>query len=161
MKVIWLTGLSGSGKTTLANALVAELKDQKVYVLDGDELRLGLNNDLGYSNEDRIENIRRAAEVAKLLMDLGFIVIAAFISPSNKSRKLARQIIGSINYIEVFVDTPLEVCERRDPKGLYKKARNGFITNMTGVDSVFETPSSPDVIYTERSSLQEIINLLN
>ncbi len=161
MKVIWLTGLSGSGKTTLANALVAELKDQKVYVLDGDELRLGLNNNLGYSEEDRIENIRRAAEVAKLLMSLGFIVIAAFISPSNKSRKLARQIIGSINYIEVFVDTPLEVCERRDPKGLYKKARNGLITNMTGIGSVYEVPSSPDVIYTERSSLQEIINLLN
>lgn len=161
MKVIWLTGLSGSGKTTLANALLEELKDRKVYVLDGDELRLGLNNNLGYSEEDRIENIRRAAEVAKLLMNLGFIVIAAFISPSNKSRKLARQIIGSDNFVEVFVYTPLEVCERRDPKGLYKKARNGLITNMTGIDSVYEIPSSPDVIYTERSSLQEIINLLN
>ena len=161
MKVIWLTGLSGSGKTTLANALLEELKDRRVYVLDGDELRLGLNNNLGYSEEDRIENIRRAAEVAKLLMNLGFIVIAAFISPSNKSRKLARQIIGSDNFVEVFVYTPLEVCERRDPKGLYKKARNGLITNMTGIDSVYEIPSSPDVIYTERSSLQEIINLLN
>lgn len=160
MKVIWLTGLSGSGKTTLANALVEKLKDQKVYVLDGDELRLGLNNNLGYSEEDRIENIRRAAEVAKLLMNLGFIVIAAFISPSSKSRKLARQIIGSSNFVEVFVCTPLEVCEKRDPKGLYKKARSGLITNMTGIDSVYEIPSSPDVMYTENSSLQEIINLI-
>lgn len=160
MKVIWLTGLSGAGKTTLANALVKELKDRKVYVLDGDELRLGLNNNLGYSDEDRVENIRRAAEVAKLLMGLGFIVIAAFISPSKKSRKLARQIVGSTNFVEVFVDTPLAVCESRDPKGLYKKARGGFLKQMTGLDSVYEVPSSPDVIFTETSSVQEIISLI-
>jgi len=162
-KVIWLTGLSGSGKSTLANMLEASLYDLKkhTYILDGDNLRLGLNKDLGFSEEDRKENIRRVAEVARLMMDAGLIVITAFISPFQSDRKMARDLVGSENFIEVFVDTPLEICEERDPKGLYKKARSGLILNMTGISSTYERPESPEILFTQNSKLEDILNLVN
>jgi len=144
-KVIWFTGLSGSGKSTLANALEKELHTQgkRTYILDGDNIRQGLNKDLGFTDADRVENIRRVAEVAKLMMDAGMIVMTAFISPFRAEREMARELIGAENFIEVFVDTPLEVCEQRDPKGLYKKARSGQIPNMTGINSPYEPPLKP------------------
>jgi len=144
-KVVWFTGLSGSGKSTLANALEKELHAQgkRTYILDGDNIRQGLNKDLGFTDADRVENIRRVAEVAKLMMDAGMIVMTAFISPFRAEREMARELIGSDNFIEVFVDTPLEVCEQRDPKGLYKKARSGQLPNMTGVNSPYEPPLKP------------------
>lgn len=147
-KVIWFTGLSGSGKSTIANALDKELHAQgkRTYILDGDNIRQGLNKDLGFSNADRVENIRRVAEVAKLMMDAGLMVMTAFISPFRAERQMARELIGEDNFIEVFIDTPLEVCEQRDPKGLYKKARSGKIPNMTGINSPYEKPESPDFI---------------
>ena len=146
-KVIWFTGLSGSGKSTLANALEKELHahGKRTYILDGDNIRQGLNKDLGFTDADRVENIRRVAEVAKLMMDAGLIVMSAFISPFRAEREMARELIGAENFIEVFVDTPLEVCEQRDPKGLYKKARSGKLPNMTGVNSPYETPENPTV----------------
>jgi bifunctional enzyme CysN/CysC len=144
-KVIWFTGLSGSGKSTVANALEKELHSQgkRTYILDGDNIRQGLNKDLGFTDADRVENIRRVAEVAKLMMDAGLTVMTAFISPFRAEREMARELIGAENFIEVFVDTPLEVCEHRDPKGLYKKARSGLIPNMTGINSPYEPPLSP------------------
>lgn len=144
-KVIWFTGLSGSGKSALANALEKELhaRGQRTYILDGDNVRQGLNKDLGFTDADRVENIRRVAEVAKLMMDAGLVVMTAFISPFRAEREMARQLIGADNFIEVFVDTPLEVCERRDPKGLYKKARSGQLPNMTGINSPYEAPEQP------------------
>lgn len=147
-KVIWFTGLSGSGKSTIANALEVELHAQgkHTYILDGDNIRQGLNKDLGFTDADRVENIRRVAETAKLMMDAGLIVMTAFISPFRAERQMARELIGEDNFIEVFVDTPLEVCERRDPKGLYKKARSGLIPNMTGINSPYDPPAHPDVV---------------
>ena len=147
-KVFWMTGLSGSGKSTIANALQNELfqKGYQVYVLDGDNVRGGLNKDLDFSDEGRIENIRRISEVAKLFSDAGFIVITAFISPFRSDRQQAREIIGDDNFCEVFVDTPLEVCEQRDVKGLYKKARAGEIPNFTGIGSAFEKPEAADIL---------------
>ncbi|WP_423456857.1 sulfate adenylyltransferase subunit CysN [Ottowia sp. VDI28] len=147
-KVIWFTGLSGSGKSTIANALEKELHAQgkRTYILDGDNIRQGLNKDLGFTDADRVENIRRAAEVAKLMMDAGLIVMTAFISPFRAERQMARELIGEENFIEVFVDTPLEVCEHRDPKGLYKKARHGLLPNMTGINSPYEPPDTPAVV---------------
>jgi bifunctional enzyme CysN/CysC len=144
-KVIWFTGLSGSGKSTLANALEKELHAQgkRTYILDGDNIRQGLNKDLGFTDADRVENIRRVVEVAKLMMDAGLIVMTAFISPFRAEREMARELIGIENFIEVFVDTPLEVCEQRDPKGLYKKARSGQLPNMTGINSPYEPPLNP------------------
>jgi bifunctional enzyme CysN/CysC len=144
-KVIWFTGLSGSGKSTIANALEKELHAQgkRTCILDGDNIRQGLNKDLGFTDADRVENIRRVAEVAKLMMDAGLIVMTAFISPFRAEREMARELIGQDNFIEVFVDTPLEVCEQRDPKGLYKKARSGLIPNMTGINSPYEPPLNP------------------
>jgi bifunctional enzyme CysN/CysC len=165
-KVIWLTGLSGSGKSTIANALEIELISQGklTYILDGDNLRLGLNKDLGFTDADRIENIRRVAEVAKLMMDAGLIVITAFISPFNEDRAHAREIIGTDSFIEVFVDTALEICEQRDPKGLYKKARAGLLPNMTGIGSKYEAPVDPDLRIRSGTDLAkactEILNLL-
>jgi len=143
-KVIWFTGLSGSGKSTIANALEKELHAQgkRTYILDGDNVRQGLNKDLGFTDADRVENIRRVAEVAKLMMDAGLIVMTAFISPFRAERQMARELIGEDNFIEVFVDTPLEVCEQRDPKGLYKKARSGQLPNMTGINSPYEPPTA-------------------
>jgi len=146
--VIWLTGLSGSGKSTIANELELMLVDRgiQVYVLDGDNIRSGLNSDLTFSDEDRKENIRRIAEVAKLFSDSGAITIAAFISPFKEEREKAKQIIGEENFIEVHVNTPLDVCESRDVKGLYAKARTGEIPNFTGIDSPYEAPNRPDLV---------------
>lgn len=146
--VVWLTGLSGSGKSTLANHLELALSKRgvQVYVLDGDNVRSGLNSDLTFSDEDRKENIRRIAEVAKLFSDSGTIVITAFISPFIEDRENAKKIIGEDNFIEVHVDTSLDVCESRDVKGLYKKARSGEIPNFTGIDSPYEEPTKPDIV---------------
>jgi adenylyl-sulfate kinase len=146
--VIWLTGLSGSGKSTVANELSLQLfQSGKIsFILDGDNIRMGLNKDLGFSDGDRKENIRRIAEVAKLISDAGVIVITSFISPFAEERTKAKEIIGEENFIEVYVSTPLDVCEVRDPKGLYKKARNGEIPNFTGIDSPYEVPQNPDII---------------
>ncbi|POA21764.1 adenylyl-sulfate kinase [Pseudomonas sp. FW300-N1A1] len=145
--VIWLTGLSGAGKSSIANVLELALCNagRHTYLLDGDNIRLGLCNDLGFSDADRVENIRRISEVAKLFMDAGLIVITAFISPFLRDRALAREVIGEGNFVEVFIDTPLSECERRDPKGLYKKAREGLIKNFTGIDSAYEAPLNPQV----------------
>jgi bifunctional enzyme CysN/CysC len=147
-KVIWFTGLSGSGKSTIANALEKALhaEGRRTYILDGDNVRQGLNKDLGFTDADRVENIRRVAEVAKLMMDAGLIVMTAFISPFRAERQMARELIGADNFIEVFVDTPLAVCEQRDPKGLYKKARSGQLPNMTGINSPYEAPLSPELV---------------
>lgn len=144
--VVWFTGLSGSGKSTIANKLEKLLFDAGIqtYSLDGDNIRSGINRDLSFSVEDRDENIRRIAEVAKLFFDAGIVTITAFISPLEKERNGARHIIGSGNFIEVFVDTPLKVCEQRDVKGLYKKAREGEIENFTGIGSPYEAPENPD-----------------
>ena len=141
-KVIWFTGLSGSGKSTIANALAVALHGQgkRTYVLDGDNIRLGLNKDLGFSDADRVENIRRIAEVSKLMLDAGLVVITAFISPFRQEREMARRLIGAENFVEVHVNTPLQVCEQRDVKGLYKKARAGELPNMTGIHSPYEPP---------------------
>lgn len=167
-KVIWFTGLSGSGKSTLANALEQALHvaGKHTYILDGDNIRRGLNKDLGFSDEDRVENIRRIAEVARLMADAGLIVLTAFISPFKAERAMARELIGSENFIEVYVSTPLEVCESRDPKGLYKKARAGIISNMTGVNSAYEAPDTPDIAVNTISSdasahlVSEVLNRL-
>ena len=146
--VIWLTGLSGSGKSTLANALEVELHAQgkRTYILDGDNVRQGLNKDLGFSQLDRAENIRRVAEVASLMMDAGLIVMAAFISPFRREREIARDLIGSDRFVEVHVSTPLHVCEQRDAKGLYIKARSGQLPNMTGIDSPYERPEHAQLV---------------
>jgi len=162
-KVIWFTGLSGSGKSTIANALEKELHAQgkRTYILDGDNVRQGLNKDLGFTDADRVENIRRVAEVAKLMMDAGLIVMTAFISPFRAERQMARELIGEDNFIEVFVDTPLAVCEQRDPKGLYKKARAGQLPNMTGIGSPYETPLTPALaIDTSQVEIEKILQLL-
>ncbi|MFH0020736.1 adenylyl-sulfate kinase [Pseudomonas fluorescens] len=145
--VIWLTGLSGAGKSTIANALEQALvgKGRHTFLLDGDNLRMGLCKDLGFADADRVENIRRVAEVSKLLVDAGLIVITAFISPFHRDRAMAREVIGHEEFIEVFVDTSLAECERRDPKGLYSKARAGQIKNFTGIDSAYEKPVAPDI----------------
>ena len=146
-QIVWFTGLSGSGKSTIANLLEKRLtaEGRHCYILDGDNVRHGLNKDLGFTEAARVENIRRVAEVAKLMADAGLIVLVSFISPFEKERQLAREIAGDIRFTEVYVDTSLEVAERRDPKGLYAKARRGEIKNFTGIDSPFEVPTTPDV----------------
>ncbi len=166
-RVIWFTGLSGSGKSTLANALEKELHAQgkRTYILDGDNIRQGLSKDLGFTDSDRVENIRRIAEVAKLMMDSGLIVMTAFISPFKAEREMARDLIGSDNFVEVYVNTPLDVCEQRDVKGLYKKARAGKIPNMTGVNSPYEAPDAPEFVAhtgarTMDAIVQEMMNLV-
>lgn len=145
--VIWLTGLSGSGKSTIANLLEKKLTDSNkhTYLLDGDNIRHGLCGDLGFSDTDRVENIRRISEVAKLFVDSGLMVITAFISPFKTDRDYCRSLLDDHEFIEVFVDTPLEECEKRDPKGLYQKARQGDIKDFTGIDSAYEAPQSPEI----------------
>ena len=145
-KIIWFTGLSASGKSTIANALDLELNKRglRTYILDGDNVRMGLNKDLGFSPESRKENIRRISEVAKLFADSGTIIMTAFISPYREDRKSAREVIGS-DYVEVFVNTPVEECINRDPKGLYKKAIAGEIKGFTGIDAPYEEPLNPEI----------------
>ena len=145
--LIWFTGLSGSGKSTIANLLEKKLHEQQIhtYSLDGDNLRRGLNKELTFSKEDRTENLRRTAEVAKLFVDAGIVVIAAFISPYIKIREEIKEIVGADDYIEIFVNTPLEICEQRDVKGLYKKARAGELKNFTGISAPFEIPVNPTI----------------
>lgn len=159
--VIWFTGLSGSGKSTIASHLEQNLFNRgiRTYSLDGDNIRSGLNKGLSFSLEDRKENNRRIAEVAKLFVDAGIVTIAAFISPLKEDREKARQIIGEENFIEVFVNTPLEICEERDVKGFYEKARKGEIKNFTGIDSPYEVPENPTIeIKTEEESLEVSVN---
>ncbi len=161
--LIWFTGLSGSGKSTLASALESHFFNQGyyTYILDGDNIRSGLNKDLDFSNESRKENIRRIAEVSRLFIDAGVIVLTAFISPFRSDRKFAKDLVGQENFFEIHVDCPLEICEKRDVKGLYKKARAGEIKNFTGIDSPFETPETPDlVVDTNRDSLESCLNQL-
>jgi adenylylsulfate kinase len=159
--VIWFTGLSGSGKTTIAIALEKKLNDKGflTQILDGDNVRTGINNNLGFSEADRTENIRRIAEVSKLFLNCGIITINCFVSPTIEIRKNAKQIIGADNFIEVFVNTPLEVCEKRDVKGLYKKARAGEIKDFTGINAPFEEPVNPEIdVKTEGLSVDESAN---
>jgi len=145
--VLWFTGLSGSGKSTIAHRVESMLVDRGVfaYVLDGDNIRHGLNSDLGFSPEEREENIRRIGEVARLFADSGAVVLSAFISPYRRDRDRVRALLREGEFVEVFVDTPLEICEARDPKGLYKKARAGEISSFTGIDAPYEAPESPEV----------------
>lgn len=165
--LIWFTGLSGSGKSTLANLLEIELFGLGVstYILDGDNIRQGLNKDLNFTKESRKENIRRIGEVAKLMIDSGTVTLATFISPYKKDREIVKKLVGSSNFIEIFVNTSLKECERRDVKGLYKKAREGKIENMTGITSLYEPPTKPDLeIITDnedvKDSLKKTIKLI-
>ena len=166
-KVIWLTGISGSGKSTIANALEIELysKGFKTYILDGDNVRNGLNKDLGFTDKDRVENIRRVAEISRLMVNAGLIVIVSFISPFRIERDMARNLFSKSEFKEIFISTPLKIAEKRDPKGLYKKARAGLIPNFTGITSPYEAPKNPDLIIKTNAekipkSVQRIINLI-
>lgn len=162
-KVIWFAGLSGSGKSTLANLLEQQLHEKgiRTYILDGDNIRAGLNKDLDFSEEGRIENIRRIAEVSKLFLDAGVVVLTAFISPFKSDRAMARELAGDENFIEVFVSCPLEICEQRDVKGLYKKARAGEIRHFTGIDSPFEEPENPEItVNTHLQQTEESLQIL-
>ena len=165
--VVWFTGLSGSGKSTIANILEQKLHTigKRTYLLDGDNVRHGLNKDLGFTDADRVENIRRVAEVSKLMVDAGLITLVSFISPFKSERQMARDLLSSDEFFEIFINTPLEECEKRDPKGLYKKARVGELKNFTGIDSLYEEPENPDLILDTASSNAEeltdqIINFL-
>jgi bifunctional enzyme CysN/CysC len=146
-RCLWFTGLSGSGKSTIANLLEKRLhaEGKHTYILDGDNVRHGLNRDLGFTEADRVENIRRVAEVAKLLVDAGLVVLVAFISPYRAERQFARSLFGLGEFIEIFIDTPLDECERRDVKGLYAKARRGDLKNFTGIDSAYEPPEAAEI----------------
>jgi adenylylsulfate kinase len=162
-KVVWLTGLSGSGKTTIALQLEKELYKLGflVQILDGDNIRAGINNNLSFSEGDRTENIRRIAEVSKLFLNCGIITINCFVSPTIKMRQIAKKIIGKENYYEIFIDADLETCEKRDVKGLYKKARNGEIKNFTGIDSQYEKPNNPSLeVNTSQLSIDKSIQII-
>ena len=166
--IIWLTGLSGAGKSSIADLLEEKLNKQgkHTFLLDGDNLRHTLNQDLGFSDYDRNENIRRIGHVGKLMVDAGLIVIASFISPFEKQRKLTRELFEKDEYIEVFLNTPLEVCEQRDPKGLYKKARSGLLKDFTGIDSAYEKPKNPEITldgekYSADELSDKIVNYLS
>jgi len=166
--VLWFTGLSGSGKSTIANAVEKELNQKyraHTYLLDGDNIRTGLNKDLGFSAKDRSENIRRIGEVARLFVDAGLIVLTAFISPFREDRKVVRDLLGNGDFVEIFVHCPLEVCEQRDPKGLYQKARLGEIQNFTGINSPYEAPDSPELtldssVLTVEECVEQVIQYL-
>mgnify|MGYP006090693045 FL=1 len=166
--LLWFTGLSGSGKSTLANLVEIALHQQglSTYILDGDNIRQGINNDLSFAPEDRTENIRRIAEISNLMLDAGVLTLAAFVSPYLKDREEVKQIVGADNFIEIYVNTSLEECERRDVKGLYKKARAGEIKNMTGISAPYEAPTNPDFeIITDGQSIEdsvkEVLTFLN
>ena len=161
--VVWLTGFSGSGKSTVANQLEIALFEKGVrsFCLDGDNTRLGINKDLGFSSADRTENIRRVAEMAKLFLESGTIVITSFISPLISDREMAKKIIGSTDFVEVFINCPLSICEQRDVKGLYAKARKGEIKDFTGIDSPFEAPLNSDIeLFTNQNSSQECVEII-
>jgi adenylylsulfate kinase len=161
--IIWFTGLSGSGKTTIANELedILHLKGISTFILDGDNIRQGLNNDLGFSQEDRKENIRRIGEVAKLFVDSGIVVLVTFISPFASERKLVRDMVEKDEFIEVYVNCSLEECEKRDPKGLYQRAKNGEIKEFTGISSPYEVPENPEIILeTSNYSIKECTEIL-
>ena len=162
-KVLWLTGLSGSGKSTIAQGLERKLYNEGFFpqVLDGDNIRTGINSNLGFSIDDRNENIRRIAEVAKLYLNSGIISICSFISPTIYARTFAKEIVGKNDFLEIFINTPLDVCEARDVKGLYKKARKGEIKNFTGIDSPYEAPKNPDLeIKTENQTVEESVEAI-
>lgn len=161
--VVWLTGFSGSGKSTIANALEVAIFERGVrsFCLDGDNTRLGINKDLGFSTADRTENIRRVAEMAKLFLESGTIVITSFITPLISDRAMAKSIIGDADFVEVFINCPLAICENRDVKGLYAKARRGEIKNFTGIDSPFEPPIKADIeLLTAKNSVQECVEII-
>jgi adenylylsulfate kinase len=161
--LIWFTGLSGSGKSTIANALEQKLHAKGIYTysLDGDNIRKGINNDLSFSPEDRTENIRRIAEIANLMLDAGIVVLSAFVSPYKKDRNNIRNVVGNVNFVEVFINTSVKECERRDVKGLYKKARAGEIANFTGISAPYEAPDNPEItINTEEMSIEEAVILI-
>lgn len=158
--ILWFTGLSGAGKSTIAGAVEQTLFEMghHTYLLDGDNVRHGLNKDLGFSDEDRVENIRRIGESAKLMVDAGLLVMTAFISPFRNDRKIVRDLMEEHEFVEIFMSTPLEICEQRDPKGLYKRARQGEIKNFTGIDSDYEEPENPElVINTAQYSISECV----
>jgi adenylylsulfate kinase len=162
-KVVWMTGLSGAGKSTIALQLERRLFENGFFaqVLDGDNVRTGINQNLGFSLEDRRENIRRIAEVAKLYLNTGIIVICSFVSPTREIRDFAKNIIGPADFLEIFVDAPLEVCEQRDVKGLYQKARKGELSDFTGIDAPFEAPEHPDLtLHTDQESLESSVDRL-
>jgi len=161
--LLWFTGLSGSGKSTIANAVELELFNRgiKTYTLDGDNVRKGINNDLTFSPEDRTENIRRIAEVAKLMIDGGLVVLAAFVSPYKKDRENIKNIVKDVNFVEIYINASIEECERRDVKGLYKKAREGKIKNMTGITAPYEAPENPNIeINTESTSIENAVKCI-
>jgi len=158
--LMWFTGLSGSGKSTIANGLETKLQEQgiKTYTLDGDNIRKGINNDLSFSPDDRTENIRRIAEIANLMIDAGLVVLAAFVSPYKKDRDNIKKIVKDVNFVEIYINTSVEECERRDVKGLYKKARLGEIKNMTGISAPYEAPINPDIeIKTELETIAQAV----
>lgn len=161
--MIWFTGLSGSGKSTVAMGVERELHAQGILcrILDGDNVRAGINNNLGFSAEDRIENIRRIAEIGKLFVQTGIVTLACFVSPTNDIRQMAREIVGKEDFLEVYISTPIEECERRDVKGLYARARKGEVKNFTGISAPFEAPVSPDIaIDTSKIPLEESVRTL-
>ncbi len=160
--ILWFTGLSGSGKSTIANAVEVKLASLKkhTYLLDGDNVRYGLNKDLGFSDTDRVENIRRIGEVSNLFADAGIIVLSAFISPFREDREIVRTLTNEGEFIEVFIDTPLEVCEQRDPKGLYVKARKGEIPDFTGISSPYEVPEKAEIHIKGEPSIEESADII-
>lgn len=161
--MIWFTGLSGSGKSTVAMGVERELHAQGILcrILDGDNVRAGINNNLGFSAEDRIENIRRIAEIGKLFVQTGVVTLACFVSPTNDIRQMAREIVGKEDFLEVYISTPIEECERRDVKGLYARARKGEVKNFTGISAPFEAPVCPDIaIDTSKIPLEESVKTL-